>query len=147
MPARRRCSGARTRWSAPAQVVSAVNRIGLENQPYACATVGMMQVQPELAQHDPGQGLLHRRPPPSRRRRCCRRWAASARRLPRRSPASAGLELDFKEIWYSPPVKFDADCVAAVQQAPRSSATANRRIISGAGHDAVYMTPGGADRA
>ena len=48
--------------------------------------------------------------------------------------------MDFKEIWYSPPVKFDDDCVAAVQKATEDLGFSNRRIVSGAGHDSVYMS-------
>src|SRR3546814_2870389 len=50
-----------------------------------------------------------------------------------------GLVLDFKEIWYSPPVKFAAECVAAVKSAAGELGFANLDIISGAGHDAVYV--------
>ena len=59
------------------EMVLAVNRIGMSNQPYACATVGMMQVSPNSRNVIPGQGVLHRRFPPSRRRHRCSRWARS----------------------------------------------------------------------
>jgi N-carbamoyl-L-amino-acid hydrolase len=51
-----------------------------------------------------------------------------------------GLDLEFKEIWYSPPIKFASECVAAVQKASDELGFANRQIISGAGHDAVYLS-------
>jgi len=50
------------------------------------------------------------------------------------------LSLDFKRIWYSEPVVFDEDCVAAVQGAANALGLANRPITSGAGHDAVYVS-------
>jgi N-carbamoyl-L-amino-acid hydrolase len=51
-----------------------------------------------------------------------------------------GLVLDFKEIWYSPPVTFAAECVAAVKGAAAELGFAHLDIISGAGHDAVYVS-------
>jgi N-carbamoyl-L-amino-acid hydrolase len=52
----------------------------------------------------------------------------------------SSLALEFKEIWYSPPVKFAKECVEAVQQATTDLGYANREIVSGAGHDAVYIS-------
>jgi N-carbamoyl-L-amino-acid hydrolase len=49
------------------------------------------------------------------------------------------LELHLEEIWYAPPVAFDADCIAAVRQAAATLGFSAREIVSGAGHDAVYM--------
>jgi beta-ureidopropionase / N-carbamoyl-L-amino-acid hydrolase len=44
-----------------------------------------------------------------------------------------------EEIWYAPPVAFDPECIAAVRHAAASLGLSAREIISGAGHDAVYM--------
>jgi N-carbamoyl-L-amino-acid hydrolase len=53
---------------------------------------------------------------------------------------SAGrLESHLSEIWYSPPVAFDPDCIEAVRQAADMLGLPAREIVSGAGHDAVYM--------
>ncbi|CAI7991779.1 N-carbamoyl-L-amino-acid hydrolase [Geodia barretti] len=53
--------------------------------------------------------------------------------------AERGLEITVEEIWHSPPVKFAADCVGAVQNAAETLGYASRPITSGAGHDAVYV--------
>ena len=50
------------------------------------------------------------------------------------------IELKFEEIWYSPPIKFDENCVKAVAEAANSLGIENRPITSGAGHDAVYLS-------
>lgn len=52
----------------------------------------------------------------------------------------AGDGITCTEIWNSPPVHFDADCVAAVQAATLRFGYAHRRMVSGAGHDAVYVS-------
>jgi N-carbamoyl-L-amino-acid hydrolase len=49
------------------------------------------------------------------------------------------LEFQLEEIWYAPPVAFDADCIEAVRQAAKALGLSSREIVSGAGHDAVYM--------
>jgi N-carbamoyl-L-amino-acid hydrolase len=49
------------------------------------------------------------------------------------------LEFHLQEIWYAPPVAFDPDCIEAVRQAAVQLGLSAREIVSGAGHDAVYM--------
>ncbi|MBW2231311.1 MAG: Zn-dependent hydrolase [Deltaproteobacteria bacterium] len=54
--------------------------------------------------------------------------------------SNEGLEFQLERIWSSPPVRFDSDCVAAVREAARRSGQPTREILSGAGHDAVYIS-------
>jgi N-carbamoyl-L-amino-acid hydrolase len=49
------------------------------------------------------------------------------------------LGFDLDEIWYAPPVAFDLACIGAVRQAASKLGLSAREIVSGAGHDAVYM--------
>ena len=121
------------------EMVLAVNRIGLANMPNACATVGMMQVMPNSRNVIPGKVFFtvdFRHPDAD----ILKRMGDSLKDECEKICKQRKLELDFKEIWYSPPVKFNSDCVAAVQQASGDLGFSNRRIISGAGHDAVYMS-------
>lgn len=50
-----------------------------------------------------------------------------------------GLEHHLECIWHSPPVEFDPECVDAVEEAARHHGISAKRMVSGAGHDAVYM--------
>ncbi len=50
-----------------------------------------------------------------------------------------GLQMDFEEISYTPPTIFDEKCVSAVQDAADLVGVSNRKITSGAGHDACYV--------
>lgn len=43
-------------------------------------------------------------------------------------------------IWDSPPVEFDAECVDAVRESAKKTGHPMRKIVSGAGHDAVYVS-------
>jgi beta-ureidopropionase / N-carbamoyl-L-amino-acid hydrolase len=56
-----------------------------------------------------------------------------------RGRSGGRLEFHLSEIWYAPPVAFDPDCIEAVRQATRHLSLSAREIVSGAGHDAVYM--------
>ena len=42
--------------------------------------------------------------------------------------------------WLSPSVKFDQDCIQAVQSAVDLLGYSNRQMVSGAGHDSVYVS-------
>jgi beta-ureidopropionase / N-carbamoyl-L-amino-acid hydrolase len=56
-----------------------------------------------------------------------------------RGRAAGRLEFQLDEIWYAPPVAFDPECIEAVRQAAGKLGLSAREIVSGAGHDAVYM--------
>lgn len=49
------------------------------------------------------------------------------------------LTVSIREEWYSPAVAFDTDCIAAVEAATESLGVPAQRIVSGAGHDSVYI--------
>lgn len=50
-----------------------------------------------------------------------------------------GLTVSVEPHWISPATPFDAECVAAVQQAVDALGYAQQRIVSGAGHDAIHL--------
>jgi N-carbamoyl-L-amino-acid hydrolase len=56
-----------------------------------------------------------------------------------RGDAAARLDFHLDQITYAPPVAFDPQCIEAVRQAAAKLGLAAREIVSGAGHDAVYM--------
>lgn len=122
-----------------ARVVQHVNRIGLENQPFACATVGLMQVSPNSRNTIPGKVFFtvdFRHPDDT----ILSKMDAELKSVAETTAKEIGLEMDFKQIWYSPPVKFDTACVGAVANAAKSLGYDNMEIISGAGHDACYIS-------
>jgi N-carbamoyl-L-amino-acid hydrolase len=54
--------------------------------------------------------------------------------------AARGCSVAIDGIWHAAPVVFDAGCVQAVHDAATLLAARHRRIVSGAGHDAVYLS-------
>lgn len=49
------------------------------------------------------------------------------------------VRVEIKEVSYFPPTPFDVSMVAAVRQAAQSRGLSHMDIVTGAGHDAVYM--------
>jgi len=121
-----------------AQMISLVNEIGLNNLPNACATVGMLEVYPNSRNVIPGQVFFtidFRHPDNTVLSRMDTALKAGLARI----ADEIGLQLDRHDLWYSPPIPFDPDCVAAVRRGAELHGHGHRDIVSGAGHDAVYM--------
>ncbi|WP_413205907.1 Zn-dependent hydrolase [Rhodospirillum sp. A1_3_36] len=120
------------------RVVDAVNRIGMKHAPYACATVGLMQVFPNSRNVIPGRVFFtvdFRHPDDA----VLAAMDAELRAEVDRIASEIGLQNDFEQIWYYAPVKFDADCVAAVRKGVEAGGFSTRDMVSGAGHDACYL--------
>jgi len=60
---------------------------------------------------------------------------AAAERIGREANVAIAIE----EVVYFPPCRFDAACVGAVRAAAARLGCAHMDIVSGAGHDAVYV--------
>ena len=105
----------------------------------ARTTIGMMEVSPNSRNVIPGHVFfsLDLRHPDAD---TLAKLGRELQELCERIASERSCELKFDEIWYSPPVKFNADCIGAVQEAADSLELANQPITSGAGHDAVYVS-------
>ncbi|WP_193075504.1 Zn-dependent hydrolase [Pseudomonas sp. FME51] len=122
-----------------ARLIDQVNKIGLAHQPNACATVGLLQVFPNSRNVIPGQVFFtvdFRHPDAE----VLAQMDQALRETADSVSTELGLEMAFEQIWYSPPVPFDADCVALVRQAATDFGYSHRDIVSGAGHDACYIS-------
>ncbi len=53
---------------------------------------------------------------------------------------TAGLVGQVEEIWFMPPVSFDHECISAVKRAADKLSLSAMDIVSGAGHDALYLS-------
>ncbi|MEP3246134.1 MAG: Zn-dependent hydrolase [Sneathiella sp.] len=123
---------------AASKIVTEVNRIGLDNQPYACATVGLLQNSPNSRNTIPGEVFFtvdFRHP----KDEILSKMDAELREYSEKIAKDGGYEMKFEQIWYSPPVEFDADCVKAVRSGAEIAGYQHMDIISGAGHDACYI--------
>ena len=122
-----------------AKLVAAIDQLALDNTPDARSTIGVMRVSPNSRNVIPGSVYfsVDLRHPDAE---TLAAMTAEAQRQAETLAAERGLEITFEEIWHSPPIKFAADCVGAVQSAAESLGYANQPITSGAGHDAVYVS-------
>jgi N-carbamoyl-L-amino-acid hydrolase len=121
-----------------ARMIDAVNRIGLAHSPHACATVGFVQVSPNSRNTIPGRVFFtvdFRHPEDAVLTQMDRELRAACAEI----AGAIGLEAEVKEFWYFPPTPFDKSCVASVRKATETLGYPHMDIISGAGHDAVYM--------
>nr|WP_067288318.1 Zn-dependent hydrolase [Marinobacterium profundum] len=122
-----------------ARLIDTVNRIGMDHQPNACATVGLVQVFPNSRNVIPGQVFftVDFRHPDAK---VLAKMDQELREIADRVSGELGLEMKFEQIWYSPPVPFDTACVNSVRQAAEEFGYSHRDIVSGAGHDACYIS-------
>src|SRR6266404_3862013 len=121
-----------------ARMIDAVNRIGHAHAPYACATVGFVQVSPNSRNTIPGRVFFtvdFRHPEDA----VLTLMDRDLRQACGEAAAATHLEVEVKEFWYFPPTPFHPDLVAAVREAAAAQGYPHQDIISGAGHDAVYL--------
>ena len=121
-----------------ARMIGEVRRIGVDHAPDGRSTVGFMTVHPNSRNVIPGSVFFSvdlRHPDDAA-------LAAMGEALREALDAVArdeGLEVKLEETLYFPAQPFDPDCVRAVREGAKSLGYAHRDIVSGAGHDAVYM--------
>ena len=121
-----------------ARIVDLVNKIGLDNAPYACATVGMMKVHPNSRNVIPGRVFMtidFRHPEDAVLAGMDKAMRAGVEQIVKK----IGLKLEIEQIFYYAPIHFEDSCVAAVREATKDCGYSMREIVSGAGHDACYI--------
>ena len=69
----------------------------------------------------------------------CERMDADIRAVAAKLSAESGLPIEITPVSAYPAQPFHADCIAAVARAAEKLGYSNMRVVSGAGHDAVYM--------
>jgi N-carbamoyl-L-amino-acid hydrolase len=123
---------------AAAQLVAEVNRIALAQAPHGRGTVGFLQVAPNSRNVIPGEvkfSVDFRNATDDGLRAMERELRAAGARI----GAECRVEVRADEVVYFPPCQFDAECVAAVRAGAQAFGYPHLDIVSGAGHDAVYV--------
>jgi len=121
-----------------ARMIDAVNKIGHAHAPFACATVGFVEVSPNSRNTIPGRVFLtvdFRHPQDA----VLTAMDQELRAACAEAAATQNLDAEVREFWYFPPTPFDQRLVGTVRQAAAAQTYPHQDIISGAGHDAVYM--------
>lgn len=121
-----------------ARLVDGVNRIGRNTMPYGRGTCGVITVSPASRNVIPGSCFLtaeFRHPDEP----TLAVMDGSLRNLAKDVAKELGLEIAIKEIANYPAQPFDASCLDAIRRGAKKYGLSHHDIISGAGHDAVYV--------
>ena len=123
---------------ACARMVEAINVIALNHTPLAVSTVGLVDVKPNSRNVIPGSVFFSvdlRHPDDT----VLREMDKELKEMVNNVTTGMGLEAKLENIWNSPSMKFDKECVSIVRTAAEDFGYSHRDIVSGAGHDAVYI--------
>jgi N-carbamoyl-L-amino-acid hydrolase len=122
-----------------AQLVATIDAIARKHAPFAVGTVGRLEVKPNSPNVVPGEVFLTidlRHPVASVLDAMEQAWIAAAYRL----TEEVGLEVETAKILDVPPVRFDPECIACVRDGVGAAGLSARDMVSGAGHDAGYVS-------
>lgn len=121
-----------------AEITQAVNAIANAHQPHGRGTVGVMQLHPGSRNVIPGQvkmtiDLRHFEP------LVLEAMAGELRRIVDETSRRHGLVAELTPTADFAPEHFDEACIEAVRQASDRLGHAPLEIVSGAGHDAIFL--------
>jgi N-carbamoyl-L-amino-acid hydrolase len=121
------------------RVVEAVNELGLAQGEEGRATVGWVNVFPNSRNVVPGRVLFSvefRHPDEA----VLETLDGQLRNAVSEIAEAIGLQHSLKQIFQYAPIGFDPDCIAQVEQAAITLGYSHKPMISGAGHDACYLS-------
>ena len=123
---------------AAAEVVSGVREIPRQIRGNMVATVGRLDVTPNVPNAIPGRVTMSidLRDPDEHN---LSRAVGMVDRLVKAEARREGVTYELEHYWRVPRTAFDAEVVNTVERAAKSLGCGHRRILSGAGHDAQYM--------
>ncbi len=125
---------------AAARFITAVDRIALDEAPQGRSTCKVTDCRPSGTRNTiAGEVVLtvdlrHPELP------AFERMAEALRRTAAEIARETGAAIEVDEIWTSPPVAFDDSCIDAVRRAARLAGCSHMEMVSGAGHDSVYIS-------
>jgi N-carbamoyl-L-amino-acid hydrolase len=123
---------------AAAEMVTAIHRLGLDTDDQAKVTIGRFDVQPNSISTIPGRVIFtvdFRHPEAV----VLDQLEDGIRERVRRVANMHGLEVDSARLIAKDPVFFDPEIVAIVDSCARELGYPARRMLSGAGHDAMNL--------
>ncbi len=124
---------------AASMLVQEVNRIALSESPHGRGTVGSLRVAPNSRNVIPGQVIFSvdfRHP----NNDGLDRMHATLQQACDRVKAQCSVEISLTIVSEFAASAFDQGCIAAVRKAADQHGLASMEIVSGAAHDAVYVS-------
>ena len=122
-----------------ARILELVDEIAWSHKPHAVGAAGHIEVFPNSRNVIPGKAVFtvdFRSPDLAVIKDMEQRLAEGARAICK----DMGLEVDFEKVGGFDPVEFDETCVKAVRDAAERLGYSHRNIVSGAGHDACWIS-------
>jgi N-carbamoyl-L-amino-acid hydrolase len=121
-----------------ARMVDAIDAVGRKHPP-GVATVGRIENRPNSPNVVPGEVffMVDLRHPDGH---ALNSMESDVRAALPTICEPLGLTFSEQRIWEQPAVRFNEDCVAAVRRAAELTGYSARDIVSGAGHDAAYVS-------
>ena len=123
---------------AASRIVAEINAIAQRYQPNGRGTVGFLQVKPNSRNVIPGEVRFSvdlRHADDGELERMEQEMRTACDRLAREARCTASVD----RVASYAACKFDETCVAQVRKSAQAAGLAHMDIVSGAGHDAVYM--------
>ena len=123
---------------AMARIIEAVNAIALAEAPDGRGTVGYVQIGPNSRNVIPGSASFSvdlRHP----HQEGLLRMDAALREQAAAVATSTRTRIEVRQVVEFPPCAFDQHCVDLVREAAQTHDLPHLDIVSGAGHDAVYV--------
>jgi N-carbamoyl-L-amino-acid hydrolase len=120
------------------QVMQKIYTLAIEQSPEARATFGDLSVEPGSRNTVPGRltVTLDLRHPDSV---VLDALDSEIRSIVSKQCKILDLAGEVQEIWHMPPVSFAPECVEAVKRAADNLGISSMEMVSGAGHDAMYL--------
>jgi N-carbamoyl-L-amino-acid hydrolase len=121
-----------------ARIIDVVDRVMRARGDDGRGTVGQLSVLPNSRNVVPGEvrfSVEFRHPDLEEVRRAAAEFTAEAKAI----AEGSRTELNLQQLFEIPAQPFDTECVDLVRQAASRLELSAREIISGAGHDAVYV--------
>ncbi|WOX03941.1 Zn-dependent hydrolase [Microbulbifer pacificus] len=121
------------------RILSELYQLAAEHGPWARATFGDIRVEPGSRNTVPEKLVLAvdlRHPDQKTLDAMDQRFREIAARV----ADETGLEHQIRDEWRSPAVAFDPKCVEAVRSSVAELGYSNKEMVSGAGHDSVYIS-------
>ncbi|MEJ2178366.1 MAG: hydantoinase/carbamoylase family amidase, partial [Gammaproteobacteria bacterium] len=120
------------------EMIQRVNQLGHEHAPDACATCGLIKIIPGSRNVIPGHVWVTidtRHPKDDVLVQIESEMRESFTQIADRHACTYTLD----NFWISPATPFDRSCIDLVREGAELNGYPHREMISGAGHDAVYM--------
>jgi len=122
-----------------ARIIASVDDIAQDYAPNARATVGQCDVYPNAVNVIPGQAILTidmRNPDQDQLDGMVKDLYDQANKI----AEDIGLEIEFEELSNMSPIAFDTDAINHLREASKTLGYQTKDLVSGAGHDAFWIS-------